>query len=123
MKKDYKVKVGDMLFVHYYDIRFHKDEYLQVTKVGKKYFFLGRKGSDFLDKGMRFSMDDFSHCNGAYMPLCELYESEESYRYSIEIQNKKREVQDKLIKYLHDNEVEILYNILNERRNNENKNQ
>ncbi len=103
MDKSRKISVGDRLYVvkpHY-----TTGKYCNVSKVGKKYFYLSELPQE------KFSIDNMrSVCNNwSWSYRC--FESKEAYDLKIEV-TKRRQVVNSSIHLLSDEEINIVYDMI-----------
>lgn len=122
MDNNYKPKVGDKLWLHYVDSRCGKDCYMEVKKVGKKFFYLGKENDDYIWPDLQFSLEDFSHCNRDYSGRYTVHKSKEEFEYKVETYKRRIAIRNTLLRYITDEEINTLYNTLCQRQANANNN-
>lgn len=108
LNKDYKPKVGDKLWLYPKDKRNNDAEGLiEVSKVGKKYFYVKRPYME-----LRFDLKTFIQDGGQYSPSYEIFHSKQTCEYYFETFRTRRCLTDRLFRFLTDEEVNSLYNEL-----------
>lgn len=78
-----KPRIGETYYYVPYDIR-HEEKELVVTKVGRKYFYT--------DLGHTFKINSFVEECGCYSPRGRLYDSKQSYDFSICVEKHRDEL-------------------------------
>ena len=77
-----------------------------ITKVGKKYFYIGMYCQ------RRYSIETKAEDNGEYSSRSHCYRCEADYNRSVELQNKRREI-ERNIRRLTDEQVDQVYEWIN----------
>lgn len=107
-----KPKLGDKVWVFNMDRRDKaRDRYGEITKVGKKYFYV-KTG---IHSEERFYIETLQHDGGECSPYLELYPSQEACEYHKEAEEKKRAISNRLFRFLTDEEACELYDTLTAR--------
>lgn len=109
-------KVGEHYFIasnEYKRTKIKKE--VIVTSVGRKYFTV--KSVDGIDE-VKFNKADFSHNNGEYTSVYNLYNDVDDYEKKTVVKSFTREIQQniRLLNYLSDDELISLYKTLIERK-------
>lgn len=115
-------KVGEHYFVASNDYQKTKiEKEVVVTSVGRKYFTV--KLVDSIDE-LKFSKADFSHNNGEYSSAYLLYNDVDDYEKKTVVKSFTREIGQniRLLNYLSDDELILLYKTLLDRREKYEKN-
>ena len=96
---DWKPEVGMEVFIVPYDGRWGKPYKEVIDKVAKKYFYVGRD---------RFYIKSRERYCGEYSPDAHCYRCEADYNRSVELRNKRREI-ERNIRRLTDEQVDQVY--------------
>lgn len=86
-----------------------------VSSVERKYFTLKREDNNYWKE--KFTKDDLIHINGEYSPEYFLYNNREDYEKKIKAKECRFDMEhNSMLKYLSNDEVIALYDILKDRK-------
>lgn len=100
-------KVGEVLYKVPKDKRFNREGYVEVIKVGRKYFFAKDVNCQYAAD--RYKIENWAQDDGKYSPSSELWENKEDYEQYLFSKKCEKELQQILFKLTPQQKIE-LYN-------------